>query len=196
MARIDFEEKKNQIADAALKVFYEKGYDKSSLQDVSKEIGISKAGIYHYFKEKDEILGYILTKHGEVFIKELKANIEESKKNGLDQLELFKRLLRAYANHISIFKYRSMVLVRELHHLTNEYKEKSNKNQTILFNIIRDELIKIDNFNRKLNPTVTAFLIVGMLNSLNRWFREGKGMSLKVVIDQHINVILNGILKD
>jgi AcrR family transcriptional regulator len=41
--------RKGEIFDAALKCFNKKGYYKTSLDDIAKKIGITKAAIYYYF---------------------------------------------------------------------------------------------------------------------------------------------------
>ncbi len=44
--------KKEQIIKVASKYFSEVGYDKAVLEDVAKEVGVSKAAIYYHFKDK------------------------------------------------------------------------------------------------------------------------------------------------
>jgi TetR/AcrR family transcriptional regulator, cholesterol catabolism regulator len=53
------EDKKDVIAEMAAGVFGQKGYNASSLQDAARQAGIGKAGLYHYFKSKEDILFYI-----------------------------------------------------------------------------------------------------------------------------------------
>lgn len=48
------------ILSTAYSFFIEKGYEKTSVQDIINELGISKGAIYHYFKSKEEILQSIL----------------------------------------------------------------------------------------------------------------------------------------
>ena len=48
--------KRNQILDASEKLFFERGYDRTSVQDVLNELGISKGGFYHYFDAKESVL--------------------------------------------------------------------------------------------------------------------------------------------
>ncbi len=52
--------KKDYIAKKAIDVFSALGYKESSLQDIATKGKFSKAGIYHYFKSKSELLSYIL----------------------------------------------------------------------------------------------------------------------------------------
>ena len=75
MVKTSPKEKKDHIAKVASKVFSEKGYQSASLQDVAREVEISKAGIYHYFKSKEEILAYILITNSDRFLEKLKTSI-------------------------------------------------------------------------------------------------------------------------
>lgn len=45
----------DQIADAALRLFARYGYKRSSMDDIAKEAGLSKATLYFHFKGKDDI---------------------------------------------------------------------------------------------------------------------------------------------
>ena len=47
---------KKRIIAAAHKIFYKKGYHNSTMNDVAKEVGVSKGSLYSYFKSKEEIL--------------------------------------------------------------------------------------------------------------------------------------------
>lgn len=49
-------ESRARILDIAARLFDEAGYHRTSMQDIVQATGISKAGIYHYFTSKDEIL--------------------------------------------------------------------------------------------------------------------------------------------
>ena len=47
---------KTKIIEAAAKVFAEKGYHQATMDDVAKELGVSKGALYSYFKSKEDIL--------------------------------------------------------------------------------------------------------------------------------------------
>ena len=49
-------ERRDQIIDAAERLFYEKGYEQTSVQDVLDALSLSKGGFYHYFQSKIELL--------------------------------------------------------------------------------------------------------------------------------------------
>lgn len=52
------QERMSGILDAAVTEFLEKGYENSSVESIARRAGLSKGGIYHHFKSKDEILLY------------------------------------------------------------------------------------------------------------------------------------------
>lgn len=49
------EEKKKAIVEAAEKLFFSKGFDKVSMGDIAKEVGVNRATLYLYFEDKEEI---------------------------------------------------------------------------------------------------------------------------------------------
>ena len=48
---------KSKIVDAAWRLFYEQGYDDTTVEDIIEESGTSKGSFYHYFDGKDALLG-------------------------------------------------------------------------------------------------------------------------------------------
>ena len=51
---------RQRIIDAADKLFYRRGYNQTSFQDISDATGIPRGNFYYYFKTKDEILDAVV----------------------------------------------------------------------------------------------------------------------------------------
>ena len=49
------EERRQEIIDTAMKVFYEKGYEKTSISDIAKEMNVAQGLCYRYFSSKEEL---------------------------------------------------------------------------------------------------------------------------------------------
>ena len=47
---------KGKIVSAAWKLFYEQGYDDTTVEEIVEESGTSRGSFYHYFKSKDDLL--------------------------------------------------------------------------------------------------------------------------------------------
>ena len=57
MARKTGRNTKGRIVSAAWKLFYEQGYDETTVEDIILESATSKGSFYHYFEGKDALLG-------------------------------------------------------------------------------------------------------------------------------------------
>lgn len=83
---VDRQEKKEEILDAAIRVFAKKGVDGAKIQDIADEAGIGKGTIYLYFTNKQEIIRSVL--HQMVTSKqELARSVLESGAPPRDKLE-------------------------------------------------------------------------------------------------------------
>jgi AcrR family transcriptional regulator len=52
---------KESIVKTALELFLQHGYEKTSLNQLAREVGITKPAIYHYFKNKDELFHEVVS---------------------------------------------------------------------------------------------------------------------------------------
>ncbi len=54
------EHRRQSIIDAAEKLFFEKGYDNVSINDIAKEVELNRATIYLYFENKEALCFAVL----------------------------------------------------------------------------------------------------------------------------------------
>jgi TetR/AcrR family fatty acid metabolism transcriptional regulator len=66
-------EKRRLIVDTAIKVFAEKGYHGTRISDIAKDAEIAYGLVYHYFKNKEEILDTIFLERWGEFISAIRA---------------------------------------------------------------------------------------------------------------------------
>jgi AcrR family transcriptional regulator len=57
------EKSRQQILDAALKLFSHKGYGATSVRDISEDAGLSKGNVYHHFPDKETIFRALLDRY-------------------------------------------------------------------------------------------------------------------------------------
>jgi AcrR family transcriptional regulator len=195
LLKVSMEDRREFIAKIASKVFSEKGYQVASLQDVATGAGITKAGVYYYFKSKDDILAYILIRNSDIFLEKLKRSIKESKEKALTPQDTFKRLIVAYAQHINNDKDKRQIVLRERHQLSGKYKKELFRREQAIFRLLRHELQEIPDLEKKINVNIISFLFISMSHWLGYWYKEGKGLNINDIIDQSIWIIMHGILK-
>ena len=56
----DAEERKEEILDAAERLFGTKGFDNTSTGDILQEVGIARGTLYYHFKSKEDILDGVI----------------------------------------------------------------------------------------------------------------------------------------
>jgi len=72
------EDRREQIMDAALHVFSQKGFERTTNKDIADEAGITPGLIYHYFKSKENLLKAVIEDHSPVgFIHSLPEQLLE-----------------------------------------------------------------------------------------------------------------------
>lgn len=55
--------RKNEILDAAARLFAEKGFDNTSTNDILEMVGIARGTLYHHFKSKEDIMDALIERH-------------------------------------------------------------------------------------------------------------------------------------
>lgn len=87
------EETVDLILDVSFRLFMEKGYEHTSIQDIIDHLGgLSKGAIYHHFKSKEDILVAVMDKVTARFDRTLAQIRDRSDLNGIEKLRMiFKR---------------------------------------------------------------------------------------------------------
>ncbi len=90
--------RRNAILNAALKEFIRKGYNDASTNVISKEAGISKALMFHYVKNKQELFLCVYDYFAELLDKEYYLKMDFKEK------DIFNRLRQSYLLQIELLK--------------------------------------------------------------------------------------------
>ncbi len=69
----DPEERRQELIDAAERLFMEKGYDQTAVSDIVREVQVAHGTFYYYFPSKEDILEAVIEKN----IAELESNVRE-----------------------------------------------------------------------------------------------------------------------
>lgn len=80
--------KRAQILDAAEKLFFEKGYDRTSVQDILDALGMSKGGFYHYFDSKESVLRSVSERRAESRFEKLSSELYGVRRSPVERLNL------------------------------------------------------------------------------------------------------------
>ncbi|MEP6599678.1 MAG: TetR/AcrR family transcriptional regulator [Actinomycetota bacterium] len=162
----------DSLVAVAVEVFIERGYDGTSMEDLSRRLGISKSAIYHHVASKDELLRRALD-HALGGLATVVAETRGLDRPAVDRLE---HLVRGSV----------LVLVERLPYVTlllrvhgNTEVERRALAKRRQFDRYVAELVKEGvgdgDVRPDVDPAVTARLLFGMVNSLVEWFRPRRG---------------------
>ncbi len=87
---------KQNIVKTALELFLQNGYEKTSMNDIARKVGITKPAIYHHFKNKDELFREVLS----IFFREM----GEWSRSRFGSCKTLKELLRAFFQSLKSFR--------------------------------------------------------------------------------------------
>jgi AcrR family transcriptional regulator len=151
-----------------VEVFNQRGYDGTSMEDLSRRLGIAKSAIYHHVGSKEELLRLALDRALDgLFAAATEA--EAAPEPAIDRLE---RLVRGSVE----------VLVDRLPYVTlllrvrgNTETERSALDRRRRFDASVADLVAQaeaeGDVRRDIDPAVTARLLFGMVNSIVEWYR-------------------------
>ena len=60
------EERKQEIIETAMRLFHEKGYEKTSIADIAKAIGVAQGLCYRYFPSKEALFDCTIDQYAQV----------------------------------------------------------------------------------------------------------------------------------
>lgn len=85
------EQTQEKIVDTSIKLFIEKGYEQTTIQDILDELDLSKGGLYHHFKSKEDILEAVKQKRAQYAADMLRDLIQNTK--AVNAKEKLKKIL-------------------------------------------------------------------------------------------------------
>jgi len=181
-------DRRQVILNAAAELFADEGYDRTSIRDIARKVGLLPGSVYHYFASKDELY---LAVHGEGFrrlMESVHAAIGESD-------DPWERLTRACEVHVGRIAGGSPVDRVTGHNLAMT-------GSTALFAKMRPMREAYENVYRRLidalpvapgtDRTLLRLLLLSGMNWVYVWYREGK-RSPKEIADTMVDMLRHGV---
>jgi AcrR family transcriptional regulator len=152
----------------AVAVFNERGYDGTSMEDLSRRLGISKSAIYHHVASKDELLRMAMDRALDGLFDVL-SRTRRLDAPAIDKLE---HLMRG---SVAVLQDRLPYVTLLLRARGNTEVERAALNRRRQFDRYVAGLVRQAEADRDIrpdvDPAVTARLLFGMVNSLIEWYR-------------------------
>lgn len=181
---------RDPIIAGAARLFRERGFTDTSMQDIANAAGLSRPALYHHFENKHQILATLVeevTLHSARETERIAAAAA-----GGDPRQVLKDVVRAHALAILTRPELFAVLLREERNLPTHIRELQRTGKRDLLDRVAGILrngVEAGCF-RAIDPAFTALCIFGMCNWTIEWFKSGGRVSEEQAADKIADLCL------
>lgn len=184
---------KKNIKNAAINLFYKKGYFATSMSNIALATGIRKSSIYHHYATKEDILLDILR----TTMNDLQDTLQKRLSEVSGAEEKIKAVIHCHIDfHIQRQK-ETIIADSELRGLTaKNYKEiiqVRNDYEKKLQNVL-EESVAEGRF-AEMDIKVISYAILSMCTGVCTWFKKSGRLSKQTIADIYTDFILKGLAK-
>ncbi len=182
-----------QICRTAAQIIRERGYDATSVRDIARALGMTKAGLYHYISGKEALLFEIMN----FGMDQIDAEVVTPTRELRDPVERLRQIMIRHAR-ISTRAHGAVAqLADEIRALPPRARKKIKLRMRAYFDFVRKTLaeLKAAGRLREVDLTVATFTVLGMILWQPRWFRQGGRLTAEEVAGEVADLALAGLLR-
>jgi AcrR family transcriptional regulator len=184
----------DEVLLTATRIFAQRGYAGTSVQDLADELHMPKATLYHYIESKEDVLSKILARAAE-FSQTLMRDVDAFSGTPIERLDKF---VRGYVYGTLTNLDRTTVYSREWRYLNGDLQKSIMKGRRgldkFLVRLI-DDVKDAGVSDAKLDSKRIAFFVWGALSSLPDWYRRDGRETPDQVADTYAQMVLRLVLK-
>lgn len=179
------------ILDAAARIFSEKGYHATSMNDIANAVNLQKASIYYHVASKQEILLLILDEALDLVI----SRVSEVISNNSPIEEKLRSAVQIYLTTLTEQPNLASVLLLEHKSLKPEFHDRHVPRRDKFEQLWRDLLQKgtEDEVFKIADVHLTTRALLGLMNWVVTWYRADGALTATEIADQYTDLILEGI---
>jgi AcrR family transcriptional regulator len=184
---------KAKMLETARRLFWEKGYNATSMREIAISYGCRPANIYNFFSDKEEILFEVLREEMEQIINPIKHLEEDDSTSPIEQLKF---IIESHLK-VTLSYRRSAKLLFDvaLDSLSPDKRKKIVDFRDTYDRIIRKVIRRgIDNgYLPEVDVRLAGFMIASMITRTRIWFHPKKGVSVSELTDFISKFTFNGL---
>ena len=193
-------ETKRSILQSALDLFYQKGYSKTTFEEISARIGLTKGAVYWYFKNKPELVAALINMYVERKTAYLNAKVPNL--GCFDDIKHYFLATSDYIlgdeNALKLAFFLSLQMEWSQSIIT-KVMEKIHENMAHSFELIKDALLDMQKNGQIRDDTDAALIAEIIFNSwtgnLEAFFSKRSSTDLKIMIEKSFDLLFNGLIK-
>jgi AcrR family transcriptional regulator len=184
---------RDQILRTAADLFRERGFPATTLDDIARPLGMSKASLYTYFRAKEEILAAISQETIESFTRELNLVLGSE----LSPEDKLRRIVREHVRFVIANRSFLTVFFSEEANLPARFaralaaqKDRYDKGvESVVADGIRRGVF------RDVPPRLVVFGLLGMVNWLYKWYNPRGRWGAEEISSAFLSVVEDGLLR-
>ncbi|HEY2279412.1 MAG TPA: TetR/AcrR family transcriptional regulator [Streptosporangiaceae bacterium] len=174
----------------AAKLFNERGYDGTSMEDLSRRLGITKSAIYHHVPSKQELLRLAINRALDALFAEA-AKLEQVDGRAIDRLEhLVRGSVLVLAGNLPFVTL--LLRVRGNTKVEREALARRREFDHLVADLVAQAAAEGD-LRADIDSAVTARLLFGLVNSLIEWYRPRGAAGAGQLADAVVAVAFDGL---
>jgi TetR/AcrR family transcriptional regulator, cholesterol catabolism regulator len=194
MARDTLVDSRQEILRTAARLFQQRGYDATSMNDVAAALKLSKGGLYHHFQSKDEILFEIMNHAMEITEDRVLAPV----RGIADPEARLRALIRLHIEVVLSPQDREItVMLHENHPLPPALRKRINTRKKDYIHFVESLMAEVQRMRQGRNsvsPRAAAFALLGMINWIYQWYKPEGSLQAHNLIPQFTELVFGGIL--
>jgi AcrR family transcriptional regulator len=206
MPREALVDSRQEILRTAARLFQQRGYDATSMNDVAASLKLSKGGLYHHFQSKDEILFEIMNHAMEITEERVLAPVRTIA-NPEDRL---RALIRLHMEIVLSPRDREItVMLHENHPLPPALRKRINTRKKEYVHFVESLIAEVQKqiqarslkdpqrirpAGNAVTPRAAAFALLGMINWIYQWYKPEGELQANNLIPQITDLVFGGIL--
>ena len=180
MKEIRKQEKRKLILNTAINIFSDRGLHSTRISDIAKSAGIAHGLIYHYFKDKDDILVSIFEENWSQILDETKELLK-TKKNAFEKIEtVIDYFFHLYIEKPQLFKV-LVIHMRQTTVFAENYDLAALRSYFDFIESIIQEGVARGTIRRDLDSKILVHVLFGSVENVLR------GWVLKTLVDSSDN---------
>ncbi len=192
-------ETESKIIQAALEIFVRKGYHGTSVEEITRKVGLSKGALYAHFSSKGELLLRIIDEFKVSFIGGMAKALEQVEGDALDKINSVVSFNSRFAEENQDLCVFLTFLTTELNAdvdfepaLKSTYREY----QKIISEIIRQG-IRQRLFKKELDPEIVALTFMALHDGvLHQWVLNRYHLDGKLYVRTFRELFLHGLVRE
>ncbi len=194
MARETLIDSRQEILRTAGRLFQQRGYDATSMNDVAAALKLSKGGLYHHFQSKDEILYEIMNHAMDI----TQQRVIDPVRRIADPEQALRALIRLHIEVVLSPRDREItVMLHENHPLPPTLRKKINARKKDYVHFLENLIAEVQRQCRAkggVSPRAAAFALLGMINWIYQWYKPEGALQAQNLIPQFTDLVFGGIL--